>query len=769
MKLIDKFLKMLKTSRNTFATFVLTLVSVYLAVDRIVEMLIMIFTGVSVSYWGPIAYTFALACPVFAFLFSLQSEFVTSKTSKVTLFYIYIIGIYIIAISMFTQWLNMTAWLLFLSVPNYTGIITEFADLVKPAFTALSLYIPLITVFPLIKKIILGVGDSQDMQESIWDYKGIGLTNKTEGKGPYSCEIYLFNDKENGRQVKIMEPKRFLPLLVCGGSGTGKTSLVFEPMMARDIEKKYFFREVSKEMGFTALKTGIATLNCPYGNEYINNNFNLNMLKPAYGKDTLYKAYMKKLILSDADGLTYKNLGITCMSPDYEVISNMIDVCNNYQINYNVIDPSSINSLGINPFVYDDPTKIAITISSVLKGMYNTVHDDKDSVYDEDVSRQTIENLAILLKEIYPKMNEGALPNLEDLLKLLTNFELVEKMCRIMETEEDLAEKYAIQLAYFKRNFYKGGEGVQETKRAINAPVSQLDNLLRMPGVKSVLCNRYENINFERMLADGEVTFICTRRGDLGATNHKAFGLFFLLSMQNAVLSRPGIESSRVPNFFYIDEFPDFISKSTEAIFTMYRKYKVGVIISTQTLSQLGGEKENERYKETILANCSNKILTGGTTPEEAEWWSKEFNKRRKWTYGSTMDGSKLEYDSKMSNIKYDWSDYLKPAKIMSWPFKTCGYKIQTDSKPIFGEGGLNFLEAKYKEPKSVKTYQFTTFSGGEGDPNNRRKRQKFNAKKVDFTDNRNEFNPVQTDTTDSEYEFDDSDAITTKLKRKKG
>ena len=75
MKLIDKFLKMLKTSRNTFATFVLTLVSVYLAVDRIVEMLIMIFTGVSVSYWGPIAYTFALACPVFAFLFSLQPAF----------------------------------------------------------------------------------------------------------------------------------------------------------------------------------------------------------------------------------------------------------------------------------------------------------------------------------------------------------------------------------------------------------------------------------------------------------------------------------------------------------------------------------------------------------------------------------------------------------------------------------------------------------------------------------------------------------------------
>ena len=35
-------------------------------------------------------------------------------------------------------------------------------------------------------------------------------------------------------------------------------------MIARDIEKKYFFKEVSKEMGFTALKTGIAFLNKPY-------------------------------------------------------------------------------------------------------------------------------------------------------------------------------------------------------------------------------------------------------------------------------------------------------------------------------------------------------------------------------------------------------------------------------------------------------------------------------------------------------------------------
>ena len=49
LKAIDKFLKYLKTDRNTFLTYVLTLISAYLVVDRIVEMLMMIFTGMAVS------------------------------------------------------------------------------------------------------------------------------------------------------------------------------------------------------------------------------------------------------------------------------------------------------------------------------------------------------------------------------------------------------------------------------------------------------------------------------------------------------------------------------------------------------------------------------------------------------------------------------------------------------------------------------------------------------------------------------------------------
>lgn len=778
MKYIDKFLKVLKTDRNTFATYILTLVSVYLAVDRLVEMLLMIFTGVSYAYWGPIEYTFALACPIFAFLFSGASKFATSKAKKVTLFYVYVIGLYIIAVSMYTQWLNMGAWLLLLSVPGYVDLVTNFSELITPAMVSISLYLPLVTIYPLFKRLYFGVHDNKDETRSIWDYGGISLADKKKDHGPYTCEIYLCYNSETGKSVTIPEESRYQSLFVCGGSGSGKTSLVYEPLFARDLERKYFFQEVSKEMGYTALKTNLAVLDAPYDNEYLNKHFNLNMLIPQEGKESLYKAYMKKMILSSlGSDITYKNIGLTLMAPDYEVISHMINVCKNFGISYNLIDPENPNSMGLNPFIYNDSSKIASTISAVLKAMYNTAHNDAKEAYKEDFVMQALENVTILLKEVYPDLNEGKLPNMDDMLKMFTNFDLIEKMCMILErkiqNDEQAQEKYQVLLTYFKKNFYNDGPGRKSMEKYIYTIVSQLDNLLRIPGIKPILCNRYENVNFDEMLAKSQVTFICTRRGDLGAAGHKAFGLFFLIAMQDSVLRRPGTESSRVPYFVYIDEFADFICKDTEAMFTMYRKYKVGTTISTQNLQQLETPELSVNYRNTILSNCANKIFTGNAAYDELEWWSSEFGTHREWTYGSSMDLKKMQYDPKYSSVKWDFVAYFKPGKLQTLGAKDCAFKVRDSSgKPNVGPGKLGFLESKYKEPHKIKTFDFGKYSDGvtttsEDDTSDIRK--KFNPKHIDFRDdNSDEINPIQTDTTDSKYIFDNQDAIVVNLRKKK-
>ena len=188
MKYIDKFLKFLKTDRNTFATYILTLLTIYFVVDRIVELVFLGITGVSSSYWGPFMYTFALACPVFAYLFSGPSKFTKGANMKITFFYLYCISLYIIALSMFVQWANVTAWTAFTFVPNFVNIVKDFSDLIQPAFSALALYLPIATFYPLFKWLFFGVNDTKKWKESIQDYGGIDLTEKVEGTGPYSVK-----------------------------------------------------------------------------------------------------------------------------------------------------------------------------------------------------------------------------------------------------------------------------------------------------------------------------------------------------------------------------------------------------------------------------------------------------------------------------------------------------------------------------------------------------------------------------------------------------
>ena len=237
--------------------------------------------------------------------------------------------------------------------------------------------------------------------------------------------------------------------------------------------------------------------------------------------------------------------------------------------------------------------------------------------------------------------------------------------------------------------------------------------------------------------------------------------------MQYAVLRRPGNENSRIPHFLYIDEFPDFICEQTEAIFTMYRKYRIGTVISAQNLDQLN--VENRRYRNTIIANCANKVVFGNNTPEDNEWWSKEIGEEKKWRITQSYDFAKDAY-SPSATAKYGPDKKYQPGKVQSTKFKQCLYKIMGDSgKYENGIGLLDFVEAKYKEKHDVKKFNFTKFSGGNSgtpDGESAGKFGKFKKKQPvlnSFSEDdqtESELDPIRTDYTDSVFETDAEDAV---------
>ena len=770
MKLLDKLLKKLNTDRNTFFTYLLTLITIYILIDRLTEFLLIVFTGVASSYWGPIKYTVAFAFPVFAFLFSMSSKFIKSDDDKHGWFYSYCISLYILIITMVTEWFNKLCWLGLISLPGYTTIATDFAYLIKPALSSIAIALPLCTWFKLFDKLYKTVNDSKVFTDSLADYEGINLSDKKVGWGPYTNEILIGTDKDHGNNVKLAEIRRFESTLVVGISGAGKTSMIFEPWVCQDINKKFFYRETSKTLAFAALKAGIATLNAPYDNDYINSNFSLNMLIPVDSKTKLFKAYFNKMILAETSSKTiFRDLGITYMSPDYETIDKISKVCDNFGFNYNIIDPDNPNSIGLNPFSFDDPIQTALAISTVLKGFYTDKNPEQEIMYRENLSNQIIENLAILLKIEYPKLNNDKLPNINDMLVLLNNFELIEKMCKILENDPELSKKYENQINYFKRNFYHDSPNRDEMEKAVSIPASQLDTLLRYPGVKNILCNRSNNLNFDKVLENGEISLICTRRGDLGENAHKAFGLFFLLLMQFSVLRRPGTEKTRIPHFLYIDEFPDFICPATESIFTVYRKYRVATVISAQNLAQIKSKGEN--LGNTILANCANKLVFGNNTPEDNAWWSREIGEKKEWTVDhSGYNFAKDAYDDK-GKVTYGNSLKYKEGKVQSLKFKRCMYKIRNLSGKIEnGTAKVDFMPSKYKEKQKIKLYDFEKFSGGITPREEKRysfdKFAKTNLSNQHFSDDND--GPIKLDDSDLTFNINNDDAIVYTFKKGK-
>ena len=776
LKIIDNFLKLLKTDRNTFLTYILTLITIYLTIDRVVEILLMIFTGIGSSYWGPIKYTLAFACPIFAFLFSCSSKFAKSEESKLSFFYLYIISLYLLIISMATQTINAGCWLLLLSAPSYPEIATNFTHLIAPAFRGISLYLPLTTFYPVIKWLIGTVNDTPDIVDSIYDYAGINLSDKSSPHtGEYSCEIQLCVDKTTGKAVKIAEDRRFESMLVVGVSGSGKTSLIFEPMIARDIEKKHFYKKTSKEFGFAALKAGLANLNCPYDNDYINENFSLNMISANPSKIGTYKSCMKKMIYNVSDDkIIYRDLGLTYISPDFESTSRILKVAKNYHVKVNLIDPNSPDSPGLNPFAYDNPLQTSVIISTVLKALHSSNQADMDLNLgvQANFSTQAIENLSILLKVMYPRMHDDELPTLEDMLNAFNNFEIIQNMCEEMEKDEELSKRFAILLTYFKKNFYADSTYRADTEKYISSATTQLDNLLRYPGIRNILCKRTNNLNFDSALANGEFTLLCTRRGDLGSAAHTAFGLFFLLSMQYAVLRRPGIESTRIPHFLYIDEFSDFVCSSTEPLFTLYRKYRVSTVISVQNLDQLNAN--NKKFRKTIIANCAHKVVFGNNEPEDNDWWSKELGEKTKWDYKVNYDTEKGEYTKTLSGIESAKKPKYKPGKVQSIKFKQCIYKVRDGGgKNNVGIGTLNFLDSKYKEEQAEAKLNFAKFTNGISDenPDSTKKRIKKNVIPtfVNDGDSEDEIDPIRSNNIDSLFESsDEGSAIITPTNIKK-
>ena len=678
---------------------------------------------------SPYEFALFLCIPVIAYSYFVNSGIPKGDHDKIMSFIVTVSLLAIIAGYLIVTWINNTLWYLFEQIPSYNKVLATYPELFAPAVKTLCFLIPFIGIFKLIDYFLMILRDD-DLSKSIAGFSGINAV-ASDDTGSFSCETVICTEKKTSLPVVVPEKKRYEATLVQGATGTGKTATVLLPMSALDLEKKYFFREYSKKLGYSLLKKGIAYMTGPYDNDYINRNFSLKYLKPKRGMEEQFYSEVDKMVqyVDNVTGeVTYKNLGVTIVENDGNYISKFTQVAKNFDIDVYSVDPADPeNTLSINPFAIKDATKVASIVADVLKSMYeNQGGGAPGDPFFTQVTLDAFQNLAILLKEMYPILNNGEIASLEDMLELLYNFDKVEEMTEEMKKIPELAAKYRLLINYFEKNFYKPslningyeipgtkGSGRKDTEKFLYGAITQLNNLIRHPGLKNALCGKNNILDFDKALEDGAVITACSRKGELGVIQSKAFGMFFILQFQDAVLRRKGNEDSRIPHFLYIDEFPEYINKDMEVMFTLFRKYRCGVTIAIQNLSQLEkGGKNTDYYRQTVLANTKTQVVFGDTVPEDSAYWELAFGKEK---IPDTTKSYSIDPETgglnKKTTIEKKKKERAESYKIQNLNFREVYYKTKNEKgKSVYGLGKTNFLDSKYKNKYPDAMYNFEKY-----------------------------------------------------------
>lgn len=369
---------------------------------------------------------------------------------------------------------------------------------------------------------------------------------------------------------------------------------------------------------------------------------------------------------------------------------------------------------GINPFSNPDPEGAAMAISAMLNSIIKIATGDTMLKDNFDATR-AVENIAILLSITYSKKYGSMLPSLEDIYKLLSNFDLIQVMVEELKEDESLAKEHEVRIKYFEKFFYKNAPRRNDMEKYVELPIALLENFLTNKAMKTVFCNRYNNIDFTESMQNGDVIFLCTRRARISGTAYDMYELYVSLILRfvkGGIVKKTDVKGEPIPYFMYFDDFGPFISDSNAELLSTATKGRVGMTITVHNLEQL---KKAANYY-TFLNGTKNRIIMAGLSFPECKFWAiDDFPVERVWAdVGHSTDDSSIESimnEKDMSKAHLKWEQVVNPGEMFVLKFKSCAYRVKNNSgRYTAGLGKLDFIDKKHFEPVQEKQYNFNTY-----------------------------------------------------------
>lgn len=159
-----------------------------------------------------------------------------------------------------------------------------------------------------------------------------------------------------------------------------------------------------------------------------------------------------------------------------------------------------------------------------------------------------------------------------------------------------------------------------QKSNAIAPILNKIGAFLSNPYLSKVLISERKQISFRSSMDQNKIVIIKLPKGSIGEDASMLLGGLLINSIALAAFSRSDIpEDKRKPFMVYADEFQSFTTLSVANMLSELRKYKVGMILANQFLSQL----ENE-IRDSVLGNVGT-IISFRLGVSDAKYMANEF------------------------------------------------------------------------------------------------------------------------------------------------
>ncbi len=157
------------------------------------------------------------------------------------------------------------------------------------------------------------------------------------------------------------------------------------------------------------------------------------------------------------------------------------------------------------------------------------------------------------------------------------------------------------------RNFWLG-EFERYPARLRQEAISPIQNkvgaFLANPVLNKIMTKPRSDFDLKEIMDEGKILLVNLAKGKIGEDTTQLLGSLLVSSIGLASLHRADMaESRRRPFFVYLDEFQSFTTLALANMLSEIRKYKVGMVLAHQYLSQM-----DLRLRDAILGNAGTVI-----------------------------------------------------------------------------------------------------------------------------------------------------------------